>query len=73
MGRGPAKWSSGEGSNGHISLNFNYKVNFKDIIPNFVCVLTNKLYKTYRMGFSFCRLVRAQGLGLGCLGSNIFP
>ena len=37
----PAKWGPLEGSNGQISLNINYKVNFKDFIPNFVCVLTN--------------------------------
>ena len=29
-------------SKGQISLNFNCNVNFKDFIPNFVCVLTNK-------------------------------
>ena len=27
---GPAPWGPGEGSKGHISFNFNYKVNFKD-------------------------------------------
>ena len=31
-----------EGSKGQISFNFNYKVNFKDFLPNFVCVLTNE-------------------------------
>ena len=34
-----------------ISLNFGYHVNFKDFIPNFVCVLTNERYKTYQTGF----------------------
>ena len=34
-------------------------------IPNCVCVLTNKRYKTYRMGFSFCSLGLAQRVGLG--------
>ena len=43
---GPAPWGPGEGSKGQISFNFNYKVNFKDFIPNFVCVLTNERYKT---------------------------
>ena len=33
-------------------------------IPNFLCVLTNERYKTYQMGFSFCRL----GWNRGCLG-----
>ena len=46
-----APWGPGEGSNGPISFNFNYKVNFKDFISNFVCVLTNERYKTYQTGF----------------------
>ena len=54
----------GEGSKGQISFNFNYKVNLKDFIPNFVCVLTNGRYKTYQTGFSFCRLGHAPGVGL---------
>ena len=34
-------------SKGQISLNFKYKVNFKDFfIPNLVFVLTNKRYET---------------------------
>ena len=32
----------------------------KIYIPNFVCVLSNERYKTYQMGFSFCRLGHAQ-------------
>ena len=36
----------------------------KIFIPNFVCVLTNKRYKTYQMGFSFCRLGHAPGVRL---------
>ena len=32
-------------------------------ITNFVCVLTNERYKTYRTVFSFCRLGHAQGGG----------
>ena len=45
----------------------------KIFIPNFVCVLTNKRYKTYQMGFLFCRLGHAPGVGLwgtggGCPG-----
>ena len=36
----------------------------KIFIPNFVCVLTNERYKTYQMGFSFCRLGHAPGVGL---------
>ena len=41
----------------------------KIFIPNFVCVLTNKRYKTYQTGFSFCLLGHAPGVGLwGGLG-----
>ena len=36
----------------------------KIFIPNFVCVLTNKRYKTYQTGFSFCCLGHAPGVGL---------
>ena len=36
----------------------------KIIIPNFVCVLTNETYTTYQMGFLFCRLGHAHGVGL---------
>ena len=35
----------------------------KIFIPNFVCVLTNERYKTYQMGFSFCCLGHAPGVG----------
>ena len=55
----------GEGSKSQILFNFNYKVNFKDFIPNFVCVLTNERYKTYQTGFLFCRLGHPLGVGLG--------
>ena len=57
------------GSKIQISLNFNYKVNFKDYIPNVLCVLTNELYKTYRLEFSLCHLV-APGVGIGSLGAH---
>ena len=36
----------------------------KIFIPNFVCVLTKERYKTYQMGFLFCRLGHAPGVGL---------
>ena len=36
----------------------------KIFIPNFVCALTNVRYKTYQMGFLFCRLGHAPGVGL---------
>ena len=37
----------------------------KTLIPNFVCELTDERYKTYQMGFLFCRLGHALGVGLG--------
>ena len=40
----------------------------KIFIPNIVCVLTNKRYKTNQMGFSFCDLGHAPGAGLGGAG-----
>ena len=58
----PAPWGPWEESKGLISLN--YKVNFKDFIPNFVCVLTNKRYKTYQTGCSLYRLGHAPEVGL---------
>ena len=36
----------------------------KTFIPNFMCVLTNKRYKTYQTGFASCRLGHASGVGL---------
>ena len=60
-----APWGLGEGPKGQISLNLNYKVNFKDFKPNFVYLLTNERYKTYQTGFSFGRLGHAQGWDLG--------
>ena len=44
----------------------------KIFIPNFVCVLTIERYKTYQMGFSFCRLGHAPGAGLGGAQGVIF-
>ena len=44
------------------------------IFKNFVCVLTNKSYKTYQKAFSFCHLGHVPGVGLrgrwGCPGVN---
>ena len=52
---------------GQISFDFIYKVNFKMFIPNFVSILTNEKYKTYKTGFSFCRLGHALWWDLGVL------
>ena len=51
------------------------KSSSKNFIQDAVCVLTNKRCKTYQMGFSFCRLGHALGVGLGgAKGSKIkFP
>ena len=71
----PAPWGLGEGPNGQISLNLNYKVNFKDFKPNFVYLLTNERYITYQMGYSFGRLGHTQRWDLGVLwglGVNFF-
>ena len=56
------------GVNGQISLNFNYKVNFKDFYTK-VCFPTKERYKTYQMGF--CRLGHALRVGLGVLRRQI--
>ena len=52
----PTSWGLREGPKGQISLNLNYKVNFKDFFLSHVCFLTNERYKTYMTGFSFCSL-----------------
>ena len=58
-------WGLGEGPKGQISLNLNYKVNFKDFKPNFVYLLTNERYITYQTGISLSSLGDAQGWDLG--------
>ena len=40
--------------------------------PNFVCLLTNERYKTYKMGFSFSPLNRPRVWDLGVLGGQKF-
>ena len=35
-----------------------------------MCVLTNERYKTYQMGFLFCRLGHAPGVGLWGTGGT---
>ena len=63
----------GERSKGQTSLNFKCKVNFKDFYTKTcVCVLTNKRYKAYQIGFLFCRLGHAPGMGLECAGGQKF-
>ena len=44
----------------------------KIFLPNFVCVLTNKSYKTYQTGFLFCHLGHDPGVGLwGAGGAQV--
>ena len=53
-------------SKGQISLNFDYHhVNSKIFIPNFVCVLTNKILITYWTEFWFCCWGHDPGVRLG--------
>ena len=54
----------GRGQKGKYHLISITKLISKIFIPNFVCVLTNERYKTYQMGFSFCCLGHAPGVGL---------
>ena len=50
-----------------MSLNFSYHVNFKDFIPNFVRVLTNKRKYIEQNFYSVAR-VMPKGRDLGVLG-----
>ena len=60
-----------------LTLGWGQKVKYHEILitksiskislQNFVCVLTNKRYKTYQPEFSFCGLGHAPGVGLGVL------
>ena len=70
----PAPWGLGEGPKGQISLNLNYKVNFKDFKPNFLYLLTNDRYITNQTGFSSGRLGHAQwwDLGVPLGGGGVF-
>ena len=45
----------------------------KIFIPIFVCVLTNKRYKTYGTIFLFCPLSLVPKLGLGGASGYFFP
>ena len=66
----PTPWGSGERSKGQISVNLNYKVNFKDLYTKLCVVLTNERYKTYQTEFSFCRLGHAPGVRLWGAGGT---
>ena len=62
---GPRPLGLLEGVKRSKSLNFNYLKFQRFFMPTFVCVLTNKRYKTYQTGSSFCRLGHAPGGGKG--------
>ena len=61
----PTPWGLGRGPKGQISLNLNYKVNFKDFY-NKLCVSSHKI-KIYNIsdGFLFGHLGHAQEWDLG--------
>ena len=57
-------WPWGEVKRSNI-IKFQLPCQFQRFfIPNFMCVLTNELYKTYQTGFSFCRLGHGPWVGL---------
>ena len=71
---GPAPPGRGQKVKYHL-ISFTKSIS-KIFIPNFVCVFTNERYITYQMGFSFCPLGHALGVGLwgagGAEGVNNF-
>ena len=74
---GHAPWDIGEGSNGQISFNFNYKVNFKDFYTKLCMFSQMNDTKHIRRDFHFVAWVMPQGWDLGALvgakgGGSIF-
>ena len=61
---GPAPGALGRGQKVKYHLLSITKLISKFFIPNFVCVLTNKRYKTYQTGFALCLLGHALEVGL---------
>ena len=66
---GPAPWGPGEGPKSQILLNtikFQLQSQFQRFFkPNFVCLLKNERYKTYKTGFLLGCLGDAPEVGLG--------
>ena len=61
---GPAPLGPGEGSKGQISINFNYKVNFKDFYTK-LCVCSHKRkIQNILDEILFCCLGHDPGVGL---------
>ena len=67
---GPAPWGPGEGSKGQISLNFHYKVNFKDFYTKLCGFFFSKMKYTkhIRRDFNSVAWIMPQGSDLGALG-----
>ena len=64
----PTPWGPGEGSEGQISFNFNYKVNFKDFYGK-LCVFSQmKDTKHIRQNFHSVAWVMPQGWDFRALG-----
>ena len=57
----PAPWGLGEGPKGQISLNLNYKVNYKVFKPNFVYHLRNERLYYIRQDFHSAAWVMPRG------------
>ena len=71
---GPAPLGPGEGPKGQISLNFNYKVNFKDFFNQTLCVSSHmKDIKHIIQDFHLAALVMPQGWNFGVLWGEIQP
>ena len=64
----PPPWALGRGQKVNYHLISITKSLQRFFIPNFVCVFTNQRYKTYKTGFTLCRLGLAPGVGLWGVG-----
>ena len=63
---GPTPWGPREGPKGQISLNFNYKVNFKGFFNQTLCVFSRKKgIKHIRRDFHLATWVMPQGWDFG--------
>ena len=56
-------WPWGEVKRSNI-IKFQLPCQFQRFLNQTLCVITNERYKTYQMGFSFCRLGHAPEVGL---------
>ena len=59
----------GEGSNGQTSVNFNFKVNFKDLLYQFLCLFSHMKYMNHiERDFHSVACAMPKGWDLGVLG-----